>query len=146
MNYDELNNKIQVFLTEKKLKSTKQRDIIVEGFFKMKKKHATIDELYQIVRKKNPQIGYATVYRTLMLLVEAKVVEQRNFGEGQSQFEIISGEHHDHLICTQCHNITEFENKTIERVQAQVAKEFDFKLMDHKMELYGVCHDCQKKD
>jgi len=140
-----LHEKLNNYLTKNRLKSTKQRDIIVETFFETQGEHVKIEELLELVRKKNPQIGYATVYRTLMLLVDAGVAHQRHFHDGQSRFEIESAHHHDHLICTECGKIVEFENNTIEEIQEKVAKKNKYNLTGHKLELYGVCEDCQKK-
>lgn len=135
--------RLQEYLTRKRLKSTKQRDLITDAFFKQLGKHVTIEELLRIVRRRNQAIGYATVYRTLMMLVDAGVAHQRHFEDGQSRFEAVTDHHHDHLICTQCHKIIEFENDAIEDLQEKVAREHGFKLTGHKMELYGICGECQ---
>lgn len=136
--------KLSAYLTRKHLKSTHQRDHICEVFFKIKEgQHVTIEELLAAVRKKYPGIGYATVYRTLMLLVDAGIASQRHFEDGQSRFEIVTGHHHDHLICTACKRIIEFENDTIEELQETVARTHGFRLTGHKMELYGLCPACQ---
>jgi len=140
-----LYEKLSSYLTKNRLKSTKQRDAIVETFFTMESKHVRIEELLEAVRKTNPAIGYATVYRTLMLLVHAGVANQQHFHDGQSRFEIESSHHHDHLICTECGKIIEFENDTIEALQERIAKNKKFVLTGHKLELYGICSDCRKK-
>jgi len=140
--YDKLNS----YLAKHHLKSTKQRDVIVKTFFDCEGDHITIEELLELVRKENASIGYATVYRTLMLLVEAGVAHQRHFHDGQSRFEINSAHHHDHLICTECNKIVEFENGTIEEIQDSIAKDHGFKLTGHKMELYGLCEKCHSPE
>lgn len=145
MNTKPLYVKLSSYLTKNRLKSTKQRDAIVDTFFGMEGKHVKIEELLEAVRKTNPAIGYATVYRTLILLVNAGVANQRHFHDGQSRFEIESAHHHDHLICTKCGKIIEFENDTIEELQERIAKNKKFVLTGHKLELYGVCSDCRKK-
>lgn len=111
----------------------------------MKGQHVRIEELLKAARKKNPAIGYATVYRTLMLLVDAGVANQRHFRDGKSRFEIASAQHHDHLICTECGRIVEFENNTIEDLQERIARKNKFVLTGHKLELYGICTACHKK-
>jgi Fur family ferric uptake transcriptional regulator len=133
------------YLTRNRLKSTHQRDTIVDVFFSQKTKHLRIEELLAAVRKTDPKIGYATVYRTLLLLVQAGLAEQSHFNDGQSRFEAVSEHHHDHIICTQCGIIIEFENETIESEQESIARKFKFRLSGHKMELYGLCEKCQKK-
>lgn len=142
MSHEKLYERLNHHLSKNRLKSTKQRDAIVSTFFEMEGRHVKIEELLEAVRKKNSAIGYATVYRTLMLLVEAGVAHQRHFNDGQSRFEVDSPHHHDHLICTECNKIIEFENDIIEEEQHKVAKKHKFKLTGHRMELYGVCSNC----
>lgn len=138
--------KLNLYLSHHQLKSTKQREVILEVLYAHKDHHISLDKTWEEARKINPQIGYATVYRTLMLLVEAGLVQQRHFTSGQSLFELSTDDHHDHLICTECGKIQEFENDTIESLQQKVAKQFRFQLTSHKMELYGLCPQCQNKN
>jgi Fur family ferric uptake transcriptional regulator len=136
---------LRKFIAEKALKSTKQREIIADIFFNINV-HISLDELLSKVRRKNPKVGYATVYRTMKLLVECGLAAERHFGDGQSRYESVSGEgHHDHLICTECGKIIEFENQVIEDIQAEIAKEKNFVVTSHKLELYGRCNKCAKK-
>ncbi|MFH1356561.1 MAG: Fur family transcriptional regulator [bacterium] len=137
--------KLHSYLKEKGLKTTKQRDQIVETFFALDKTHVKIEELLSYARKKNPSIGYATVYRTLLLLVDAGLAHQRHFGKGKSQFELCRKWHHDHLICTECGKIIEFHSDIIEELQTSIANKHNFDLSGHKMELYGYCSDCKSK-
>jgi len=133
------------FLQEKKLNMTQQREVIVENFLKSKG-HISIDDLLARVRKKNSKIGYATVYRTLKLLVESGVAIQRNFNDAQARFELDSG-HHDHIICTQCGLIVEFEDDEIEILQEKVAERLGgFKVTRHRHELYVLCSKAQGID
>ena len=132
------------FIEEKGLKSTTQRDDIVNAFFDSGG-HVSIEELHHSVQKKNPKIGYTTVYRTLKLLTESGLAHERQFGDGQARYEPVTAEeHHDHLICLKCGIITEFENLKIERLQEDVAKEHGFKVKNHKLEMYGYCKKCKK--
>ena len=132
------------YLSKKGLKSTRQRDVIVQEFFK-KHQHLTVEELWARVRKLDPKIGYATVYRTLKLLTESGLAWKREFGGGQARYEHVTDHHHDHLICLGCHQIIEFENDQIEELQDKVCKKHRFKLVNHKMELYGYCDSCVRK-
>ena len=129
------------FLAESGYKTTKQRDLIAKTLFQSGR-HISVEELYQYVRKQDPRIGLVTVYRTLKLLREAGLVEERHFGEGQTLYEEGLREHHDHLICTHCGKIVEFENHTIEDLQEEVAKKYGFIILFHKHELYGLCDTC----
>lgn len=135
---------LQAYLAEKGLKKTHQRDVITGIFFAPPHRHFRIEELLESSRKKDSSISYATVYRTLMMLVEAGLALQRHFGKGQSLFEQVLEHHHDHLICTECGEIIEFENDDIEKLQDAEAKKHGFRLVHHKMELYGLCPECQK--
>lgn len=141
-----LNKKLNQYLAEHQLKSTKQREVILEVLCAHQQQHVSIEKVWEEARKVNPQIGYATVYRTLMLLVEAGLVQQRHFSSGQSLFELATDDHHDHLICSKCGKIFEFENDTIESLQKKIAQKFGFQLISHKMELYGICLACQKSE
>lgn len=128
------------FVRKHNLKSTQQRDAIVDQFLKSSG-HISIDDLLARVKRKNPNVGYATVYRTMKLLTECGIAAARQFGDGQTRFEVMIDEHHhDHLICLQCGLILEFENHTIEQLQDEMASQLGgFKLVRHKLELYGLC-------
>jgi Fur family ferric uptake transcriptional regulator len=122
------------------LKSTQQRDAIVDQFLRSSG-HMSIDDLLAKVRKRSPKVGYATVYRTMKLLTECGIAAPRQFGDGQTRFEVMGDHsHHDHLICVQCGLILEFENDAIEQLQDEMAQNLGgFKLVRHKLELYGLC-------
>jgi len=133
------------YMAQKGLKSTKQREFILDEFLSSSS-HLSTEELYLKIRRKHPQIGYATVYRTLKLFAECGIAEERNFGDGQARYEKSSGEeHHDHLVCTVCGAIIEFENPRIEELQELVAREHGFEITSHRLELYGRCAECAGK-
>lgn len=132
------------YLSDKGLKSTQQREIILDEFLRAGS-HLSTEELYLRIRRQHPNIGYATVYRTLKLFSECGIAEEHNFGDGQTRYESVAGEeHHDHLICTSCKRIIEFEDPRIESLQDEVARLHDFKILNHRLELYGLCSDCRK--
>lgn len=132
------------YLTAQGLNTTQQRELIVDHFLRCRD-HISIDELLGRVRKRNKKVGYATVYRTLKLLVDSGLAQQRQFGDGQARYEV-AGEHHDHLICTKCGVILEFEDDEIERLQDRIAQRLGgFKVVRHRHELYGVCPKEQGK-
>jgi Fur family ferric uptake transcriptional regulator len=136
---------LSTHMAKKGLRSTDQRRLIVETFFKSPN-HVSIEELLAQVRTQDAKVGYATVYRTLKLLTECGVAFERRFGDGLARYELADdASHHDHLICVDCGAIVEFEEPRIESIQALVAKQHGFELRSHKHELYGVCADCQKK-
>ena len=131
------------YLREQKLKSTAQRDAIVEVFLDASG-HVSVEELYGRVRERNPRIGYATVYRTMKLLTECGIADERHFRNGEARYEIAEKKHHDHLICERCGKIVEFEEDRIEALQESIANRLGFELRGHKMELYGICRDCSR--
>ena len=134
------------FISERGLKSTRQRTLILDTFFGLEG-HLSVEDLWSRVRQLDHRVSVATVYRTMKLLAESGLASARNFGDGQTRYEAAVGrEHHDHLICTGCSTIIEFENDQIERMQEGVAKRHGFKVVSHKMELYGLCRNCQKRD
>lgn len=131
-------------LKDSGLKSTSQRDDIARAFFEIGH-HISAEELYAEVKKRNPHVGYATIYRTLRLLKECELVQERHFDEGQARYEAVSERHHDHFICEQCGKIIEFENENMERLQKLIARDLKARLTRHKMELYGLCSECLAK-
>lgn len=139
-----LRDRLDAYMLKKKLRSTAQRRLIVDTFFEGSS-HLTIEDVLREVRARDRGIGYATVYRTLKLLAESGVASERRFGDGLSRYELADGDddHHDHLICTSCGSITEFEEPKIERLQEAVAARHKFRVTSHKHEMYGVCQKCQ---
>jgi Fur family ferric uptake transcriptional regulator len=100
--------------------------------------------LYLKVKKCNPGIGQATVYRTLKLFAEAGLAREVLLHDGQTRYEhVVAGEHHDHLVCTGCNAIIEFENETIEKLQDEIAARHGFMIRNHKLEIYGLCANCR---
>jgi Fur family ferric uptake transcriptional regulator len=141
---DRLRERLDSYMAKKKLRSTAQRRLIVDTFFGGMP-HVTIEDLLAEVRTHDRGIGYATVYRTLKLLAECGVASERRFGDGLSRYELADDgdEHHDHLICTSCGDITEFEDPRIEKLQDAIAAKHGFELTSHKHEMYGTCAKCR---
>ena len=132
---DQLNS----YLGQHDLKQTKQRQIVVECFLRLNT-HVDAEELHRVLNAEGHSIGLATIYRTLNLLKEAELVEQKSFADGRSIFEINQPDsHHDHLICDQCGAVFEFENSEIEVLQKSIAKTHHFELRDHRLDLFGKC-------
>ncbi len=133
-------------LSEAGLKSTQQRDAIFQAFFHLNK-HISVDELLAEVRKTSSHIGYATVYRTLKLLVEHGFARPRHFDDGQTRYDpqTTQEDEHDHLICIDCRRVIEFEDATVMARLNQIVEELgDFELTRRKLELYAHCNnpDC----
>ncbi len=141
----ELKKNFKAYLAAQGLKTTQQREVILDAFL-ASPSHLSTEEFYLKIRKKHPSIGYATVYRTLKLFSESGIAVERNFGDKQTRYEVLSDEeHHDHLVCTSCSKIIEFEDPEIERLQENVALRHGFKVLNHSLELYGLCADCTGK-
>jgi Fur family transcriptional regulator, ferric uptake regulator len=133
-----LKERWKTYLAEKRLNTTTQREAIVDQFLKTLD-HISIDELLAKVRKRHSRVGYATVYRTLKLLVDSGLAIERHFGDGQSRYEVV-GDHHDHLICARCGLILEFEDDEIEELQDKIAQRLGgFTVVRHRHELYALC-------
>lgn len=131
-------------LAEKGLRWTKQRTTILDAFLAAHA-HVSVDELCETLKRLNPEIGPATVYRCMNMFVEAGVAKERRFNEGRVRFEPAAEvEHHDHFICTQCGAIHEFEDPRIERLQDEIARARGFEVRQHRLELYGLCPECLK--
>lgn len=129
------------FQRRRGLKTTAQRELIVDVFLHCSD-HVSIEELLGEVRARSAKVGYATVYRTMKLLTDAGLAALRQFGDGQTRYEVAGSQapHHDHLICMKCGLILEFENHEIEELQDSVADKLGgFKIVNHKLELYGLC-------
>ena len=134
------------FLMTKGLKTTHQRQVILQSFLSSAS-HLSTEELYLKLRADIPTIGYATVHRTLKLFAECGIATEHQFGDGQTRFEPVHGdEHHDHLVCTRCGLIIEFVEPQIEKLQDMVAAEHRFKIANHRLELYGLCANCAEAD
>jgi Fur family ferric uptake transcriptional regulator len=130
------------FLEKKDLKLTSQRRTILHGA--LRDGHFSAEKLLEFSKKEDPTVSKATVYRTLALLKEAKILEEQDFGGGKKLYERAQGrKHHDHLICIKCGNIIEFENDDIEKLQDSEAEKHRFKIVYHSLKLFGFCQNCQ---
>lgn len=136
---------LKEYVRSQGLKWTRQRELIASLFLK-RRTHLSAEKLYDGVRKKNPKIGYSTVYRTLKLIVDSGLASERRFGAGETLFEpVAEDEDHDHLICMKCGRIIEFENAKIEGLQKEVARSKDFEIREHRLVLYGYCSKCRQR-
>ena len=132
------------YLERKNLKYTKQRENILFTILE-NDQHMSAEEISNLVRKKYPQCGLATVYRTLVHLYKAKVINKYNFSEDKVLYELKEpNRHHDHFFCVKCnHIIEEFSSKDIEEIYKNLAKKVNFKLFNHHAVLFGSCKNCQ---
>ena len=131
------------FLEKKRLRLTRQRGIVGIAFLE-KEGHLGIDELYSIIRKKYPKIGYATVWRTLNLLKEAKIASEVSFAGKKRRYEhLFEHSHHDHLVCLKCGKSIAVVDPQIEKLQEKLAKRHKFEIKWHRMEIFGFCKKCK---
>jgi Fur family ferric uptake transcriptional regulator len=131
-------------LRRKEFKATPQRMRIAETVFATHR-HFTADELYKMVKKREPLVGRVTVYRTLSHLVEAGMVEELSMEKGVSTYEHTAGHsHHDHLVCLNCHKVEELRSESLERAKRQEAESRGYQVESHSLKIYGLCPDCQK--
>ena len=144
--YEELLNDFKHILKNNSLKFTIQREVILETLYNSDE-HLAPESLHHLIQKKYPDLktGIATVYRTLALLEESQMVTYLSFGAQGKKYELGAKEHHDHLICTSCGEITEFVDEQIEARQHDITKQLGFEMSDHSMQIYGICKKCQEK-
>jgi len=121
----------------KGMRMTEQRRVIAR-VLEAATDHPDVEELYRRASAVDARISIATVYRTVKLFEDAGVIARHDFGAGRSRYETIPDEHHDHLIDLKSGAVIEFRNEEIERLQQAIAKELGFRLVDHRLELYGV--------
>lgn len=137
--------RIEQLCLEKGMKMTGQRRIIARVLSDAED-HPDVEEVYRRATRLDPRISIATVYRTVRLFEEANILERHDFGDGRSRYEEASDEHHDHLIDIQSGRVIEFQNEEIEALQSKIAESHGFRLVGHRLELYGVPVNSPKKD
>ncbi len=138
-------DRIEKLCVEKGMRMTDQRRVIAR-VLSLAHDHPDVEEVYRRAADVDSKISIATVYRTVRLFEEASILERHDFRDGRSRYEQITEEHHDHLIDLSSGRVIEFKNEEIERLQAIVARELGFDLVDHRLELYGVPLDRSKKN
>jgi Fur family ferric uptake transcriptional regulator len=131
-----MNQDIEKKCIEKGVRLTDQRKMIAKAMSESED-HPDVDELHKRVNKLDPKISIATVYRTVKLFEEAGILAKHDFRGNKARYEQTTQEHHDHLIDINTGEIIEFVNEDIEKLQKKVAEKFGYKLVDHRLELYG---------
>ncbi len=136
--------KLEQLCAEKGMRMTDQRRIIAR-VLNDASDHPDVEEVLRRVNELDNKISLSTVYRTVRLFEDAGIIERHDFGDGRARYEQADTEHHDHLIDVKTGKVIEFQNEEIERLQEAVARELGYKLIDHKLELYGIPLEDQKK-
>ena len=131
------------YLAAKKLKQTAHRKVILETFL-AGEGHRSVEDIYRKVRDEDSRIGYTTVYRTMKLLIQAGLAREIDLADGLTRYEhLYNHTHHDHLVCTACGTSIEFLNAEIEKIQNEASARLRFKVLDHKLQIYGLCALCR---
>jgi Fur family transcriptional regulator, ferric uptake regulator len=128
---------IEALCADKGLRITEQRRVIAQ-ILSEAEDHPDVETLHERAATVDPKISIATVYRTVRLFEEAGILERHEFGDGRSRYEAASDAHHDHLIDVETGSVIEFVDEELEMLQKRIAEKLGFRLVDHRMELYGV--------
>lgn len=140
--------RIKKQLQSKSYKLTPQREATVRVLLENEEDHLSAEDVYLLVKDKAPEIGLATVYRTLELLSELKVVDKINFGDGVSRYDLRqegAAHFHHHLVCIECGAVDEIQEDLLENVEKDVETRWHFKIKDHRLTFHGICHRCLEK-
>jgi len=132
-----MSSKIEKLCIEKNMRMTDQRRIIARVLSDAED-HPDVEEVYRRSTELDNQISIATVYRTVRLFEEANILERHDFRDGRSRYELVTESHHDHMIDIETGEVIEFVDDEIEELQKTISKKLGYKLIDHRMELYGI--------
>lgn len=149
MKYDR--EQFKKILKENGLKVTRQRLVVLEAISSCPEEHLSADEIFALVKVDCPEIGLATVYRTIQLLSELHLIDRINFDDGYVRYEMGSAfdreqkHHHHHLICSNCGKVISFQDDLLEELEEKIARTTGFEVVDHEVKLYGRCVDCRRK-
>ena len=142
--------KVKDLLREKGLKVTSQRLMVLNILSAHGDEHLTVEEIYDLAKEESPEIGLATIYRTVQVLLELHVIEKVTFDDGFARYELNgeetgSGHRHHHAICTQCGKVYSLETDLRDTLEKQVFESLGFEVTDHEVKLYGLCSACRRK-
>lgn len=148
-----MNRSLALKSTKKQLhdsgfKLTPQREATLLVLLENEKDHMSAEEIYFLVKKKSPDIGLATVYRTLEILTDLKIVDKVSFNDGLARYDLRKegAQHfHHHLLCLECGNIEEIEEDLLGTVEQTVEEKYHFQVKDHRLTFHGICKSCQQK-
>nr|WP_245301336.1 Fur family transcriptional regulator [Thermoanaerobacterium butyriciformans] len=133
-------------MKQKGFKLTTQRRAILDVIIENREKHLSSEEIYDLVKEKYPEIGLATVYRTLQLFDELGVIYKLNFDDGRSRYELYHNEDHQHhhLICLKCGSVIEMEEDLLENLEDAIENTKNFQIVDHNVKFFGYCSKCKQ--
>ncbi len=137
--------KLKTYLKTKGLNDSRRRQMIL-GEFLNTERHLSAEELYELVKKKDPNIGLATVFRALKIFVDSGLAQKVKFSDKTIKYEHkFNHNHHDHIICESCGKIVEFFDPKIELLQKTICRKNGFLINTHRLDIFGVCSACAKK-
>lgn len=149
MKQSDIMNALRERIKEKKYKFTRQRQIILQAFLDSKENHMSAEDIFAMVKDENPDIGLATVYRSLELFTSLELLKKLDFGDGRSRYELndrnLKHSHH-HLICLGCGRVVEFSYDFLDGLKDKIEQEDGFQIVDSQLKVYGYCRECQKKN
>lgn len=142
-------NTLRERIKEGKYKFTKQRQIVLQAFLDSKENHLSAEDVFGMVKDEDPDIGLATIYRSLELFTSLELLKKLDFGDGRSRYELndrtMDTAHH-HLICLGCGKVIEFSGDFLDGLKEQMERENDFEIVDSQLKVYGYCSECRKKN
>ena len=139
-------NQIKQQLSAHSYKLTPQREATVRVLLENVEDHLSAEDVYLLVKEKAPEIGLATVYRTLELLSDLQIIHKLNFGDGVTRYEFRAEgaeHHHHHLICLNCGEVDEIIEDWLGPIERRVEKEYNFQIIDHRLTFHGICQRCK---
>ncbi|SHE89556.1 Fur family transcriptional regulator [Clostridium fallax] len=144
----EMINNLKEDLKRRGYKLTPQRRAIVDAIIESEGKHLTAEEIYDVVKKNCPEIGLATVYRTILLLEEMGIIYRLDLEDGCSRYELAhedENHRHHHLVCNNCGKVLEVEDDLLDELEQRIEKTYNFKILDHSLKFFGLCDECRTK-
>lgn len=142
-------DRIKQLLHSHNYKLTPQREATVRVLLEKIEDHLSAEDIYLALKDKSPDIGLATVYRTLELLTELKIVHKINFGDGVTRYDFRdenAAHHHHHLVCIHCGKVEEIEEDYLGEVEQRIEEEYQFEIVDHRLTFHGICRNCKGLD
>lgn len=144
-----MEKKLDLFRDQfKEHKLTPQRRVVLQALLENPDQHLSAEEVYGLAKDIDPEIGLATIYRTLDLLEELNILHKLNFGDGRSRYELChlqTEHHHHHLVCLNCNQIYEVKEDLLHQLETIIEKEHGFRIVDHRVQFYGYCSECAKE-
>ncbi len=137
---------IEEKLKEKECRLTPQRRATLDVLIENQSKHLSTEDIYELVKNKFPDVGLATIYRTLQLFDDFNIIKKLDFNDGCYRYELSDDQRHQHhhLICIKCGNVYEFDDDLLDELEGKIYKSNDFTVLDHMVKFFGYCKNCKE--